>query len=492
MKKATLILLYAYIYLSPSLWAVESMNVLFISVDDLRPNVGREGGGYAITPNIDQIEAEGLRFNRAYCQYPVCGPSRASTMTGLLPDSSGVYGFENSDSKVGDITILPQLLKNHGYATGRFGKVFNNPHDFKEAWDEWPIRQHEEGFTWRSMHFVVKKHKIMSEPSMTNQSETGDVSEGKGQIGRGPSVERVDYPDEVFIDDEIARQAMDFMKRKKTDPFFLAVGFCRPHLPFSAPERFWAMYDEKDVPLATNPFLPARTEDFMANNWEEMRAYCDIPNEGPLSLEKERELIQGYYATVSWVDYQIGRLLKTLEELKLREKTILVFWSDHGFHLGENGTWAKHVNWEKTNRVPILISVPGMKHRGTQSEQLVELLDLFPTVTDLVGLEAPDHVDGRSLVPLLENPERPWAEAALSQYKRGDKMSYSIRTKRYRYSEWRKFNATGKEILGRELYDLERDPDANVNLASDTGLKHVLIEHARILERQVARAVPRK
>ena len=458
-------------------------NILFIAVDDLRPDFGAIRNPWVKTPNIDQLSSEGLYFNRAYCQYPVCGPSRSSIMTGMLPDHSGIFGFENADSKVGHVTILPQLFKDHGYKTGRFGKVFNNPMDFKEAWDEKPRDPVTQGYSWKANQYVLPENKeqLKIEPSI------GSVAEGKNQSPNPPAVERADYPDKEFIDYKTASQGIDFIKQYKDEPFFCAVGFKKPHLPFSAPERCWKMYDHIEVPYATNPFLPKRTENWMACNWEELRSYSDIPNQGLLTLEKGKELIQGYFATVSFVDDQIGRLLKTLDELGLRKNTIVVFWSDHSFHLGENGIWAKHVNWELTNRIPVIISLPEQKTKGEMSDALVELIDLYPTIADLAGLPLPQHLDGKSLKPLLHNPKKNWSNAALSQYKRGDKMSYSIRTERYRYSEWRKIGLTPPKIEGKELYDLKMDPQGNVNLAASSEHADIIAEHAKILQAFIER-----
>ncbi len=461
------------------------LNVLFISVDDLRPDFGKNRSSWVKTPNIDQLESEGVYFKNAYCQYPVCGPSRSSLMTGLLPDSSGVYGFEDASSKVGQVTILPQLFKDHGYATARFGKVFNNPMDFKEAWDEKPLPHIPDGYTYHYMNYATSKNRELCKDAGSDPDR--DVSEGTNQMAKPPAIERVNVPDEEFIDNRYADLGIDFIERNKDRPFFCAVGFRKPHLPFSAPERFWKPYDETEIPFATNPFHPKRTEDWMANNWEELRSYSDIPNDGPMELELERTLIQGYFATVSWVDYQIGRLLETLDRNGLRENTAVIFWSDHSFHLGENGIWAKHVNWELTNHLPLMISTPSMITQGQKSDALVELLDVFPTVAEIAGLPLPNHLDGRSLAPLLENPQKEWAEAALSQYRRDGKMSYSIRTTRYRYGEWRTVDG---ELKKRELYDLHRDPEGNVNLAEGVEYTNVVEEHSQILQRMIDRAKP--
>ena len=270
-----------------------------------------------------------------------------------------------------------------------------------------------------------------------------------------------DVPDDAYRGGKVTQAAVEAMHRWRDKPFFLAVGYRKPHLPFSAPKKYWDLYDRDKIPPSESSTHPAEAPELAVRSWQELEGYKDIPNEGPIPPEKVRELRHGYYACVSFVDAQIGTLLDTLDALRIADKTVIVLWGDHGFHLGEQGLWAKAHNYEWTTRVPLILAVPGQKNAGAQTEALVEFVDLYPTLVDLCGLPMPDGLEGCSMKPLLADPGRPWKKAAFSQFPRalrgarhrgrGDIMGNAIRTNRYRYIEWRQ--GESDELLARELYD---------------------------------------
>ncbi len=441
-------------------------NVLFIAVDDLRCSLGCYGDKQAITPNIDRLADRGMLFERAYCQFPVCGPSRTSVMTGLRPDTSKVYWFENADSKVPHCLVMSQHFKNNGYRTARFGKIFNNPMDFPKSWDEKPLSPTPDGYTWHSNAYALKKNKDLKEASAKQNKGAATRASKFADLPAAPSVEMADVPDNAYPDGWITNETIRFIKDNKDRPFFVGAGFIKPHLPLAAPKKYWDMYEPDKLKLADNQYLPKNIKPFMATDFFELRAFGDIPKEGPLSEEKKRQLTHGYYACVSYIDARIGKLLDMLGELGIVDKTLICLWGDNGFHLGENGIWAKHVNWEFTNRLPLIFAGPGVAKRSCPA--IVEFLDMYPTLADMAGLSVPSHCQGKSLKKLLADPKHRWTDIALSQYKGGPQatmMSYSIRTERYRYAQWRRLR--DETIMGVELYDLKEDPQGNVNIADE-------------------------
>jgi arylsulfatase A-like enzyme len=279
----------------------------------------------------------------------------------------------------------------------------------------------------------------------------------------GPSYECADVPDSEYSDGAIADAAIGMLRRAKDKPFFLAVGFLKPHLPFIAPKKYWDMYRREEIPAAPNPFPPTDAPKLALTDWGELRAYEDIPRAGPLTDEKARLLKHGYYACVSYIDAQIGRLLEELGRLQLRDRTVIVLWGDHGWKLGEHGAWCKHTNFENDTHVPLICAAPGQKSPGQHTGALVEFVDIYPTLCELAGLPLPSHLEGTSFAPLLDSPEQAWKKAAFSQYPRGGQvMGYSMRTDRYRLTRW--LGPDGSEVA-RELYDHEKDPQENENIA---------------------------
>jgi arylsulfatase A-like enzyme len=267
------------------------------------------------------------------------------------------------------------------------------------------------------------------------------------------------------------------------------MGFYKPHLPFNAPKKYWDMYKPGDMKLADNPFIPKNAPSYATTNWGELRNYYGIPKEGPCSDELARQLIHGYYACVSYIDTMIGRLLDELDRLKLRDNTAIILWGDHGWKLGEHAGWCKHTNFELDTRVPMILSVPGMKTTGRRTWALTEYVDIYPTLCEVCSLPVPGHLEGHSVVPLLKDPERPWKKAAFSQYPRGKVMGYSMRTEHFRYTEW-KDRKTG-EVLARELYDHRKDPQENINAVAQEEYKQDVQRLAQMLKRGWSAALPK-
>lgn len=450
-------------------------NVLFIVVDDLRAWPGTSKALPVKTPRIDALARQGTRFLRAYCQQAVCNPSRASMLTGLRPQTLGIWNLQTHfRERFPDIVTLPQLFRQSGYFTRGIGKIFHNwrQDDFRGDAPSWSVEQ--------TIHYHSHAH---------------DRAIVDGELPRDlvdvPRCEKRDVPDEAYFDGRIAALAVEELARRAEEdrPFFLAVGFWKPHAHFNAPARYWDLHDPSAIP-DIEPSTPPRDVPALAlhDSREILRAFRDRPGRRPDTREA-RTLRHGYLAATSYVDAQIGRVLDALEKNDLGGETIVVFVSDHGFHLGEKSLWAKTSNFEIDARVPLVIRSPDHPG-GRESTSLVELLDLYPTLVDLCGLEAPHLLEGRSLRPLLEDPTRSVKSAALTWHPRPaypspergpDALGQSLRTAHHRYTEWRDFHS--RRILARELYDHRVDPDETVNLASRADQATTLHELSRQLDR---------
>ncbi len=448
-------------------------NVLLITIDDLRPALGCYDDKTAVTPNIDQLASQGIVFRRAYCQQAVCSPSRLSLLTGRRPDTIKVWDLKTHfRATVPDIVTLPQHFKNHGYQTRSIGKIFHGsgkPSRDPPSWSMPP------------------QYDYVRDPQV--RYATAKNLQGKG-LKRAAS-EAANVPDSQYIDGIVCDTALQALKdfKQSQQPFLLAVGFRKPHLPFCAPQKYWDLYKRNKIPLPGSSTHPDGAPELATRSWGELEGYTDIPNNGQLTTSKVRELRHGYYACVSYVDALVGRLMKSLEDLSLSENTIVLLWGDHGFHLGEQGLWTKANNYELSTRVPLILSVPGQAKRGIRTNALVELVDVYPTLSALCQLPAPQGVEGSNLQPLLKQPARPWKQAVFSQYPRaregnrhrghGEIMGYAIRTSRYRYVEWR--NWESQQILARELYDHQNDPHETSNLASRAGHQNTLKTLSKLL-----------
>lgn len=438
-------------------------NILFIAVDDLRPSLGCYGDKVAISPHIDKLASQGTLFNRAYCQVAVCNPSRASLMTGLRPDTLGVWTLpiHFRESKP-DAVTLPQWLRKSGYTAVSHGKIFHNPTPDPQSWSE-PIRD------LPQLPYVYPDG---TRELIRNEMRKLPPRDWRKNNLRGPGTASPDLPDNQLLDGAQTDMCIEDLRRLgKTDaPFFLAMGYIRPHLSFVAPKKYWDLYDPAKLPVLRGEHTPQGAPKWAMHNNSELRHYVDLMklpapwDDNELDEETARRLLHGYYACVSYVDAQIGRLLNALDEEGLTENTIVVLWSDHGWKLGEYRGWGKMTNYEIDARVPLILSVPGMKTRGSRSDSLVELLDIYPTLCELAGVEIPDFVEGKSLVPVLRDPKTQIHQATVNQYYRrsdGDElMGYSLRTADYRYVEWRNFG-TG-EMVQQELYDHRGDAPSHL------------------------------
>ena len=405
-------------------------NVLFIIVDDLRPLLGCYGHPAIHTPNIDRLAERGTLFNRAYCQFPVCNPSRASILTGLRPEANGVQdNYAHFRQTAPNAVTLPQHFKAYGYHTRSIGKIAHGA----TAWSDTS--------SWSVPIWYIS-----------------------GSSGSRPSWRALNVADDKLRDGQTANQAVKVLDDIKEQQFFIALGFHKPHMPFNAPTKYYNLYDDPITDKVPHVIPHAK---------HEIRGYSDIPSgEEPLSKEKTLELIRGYMAATSYMDAQVGRVLDQLDTLRLTEKTVVLLCGDHGFHLGEHETWGKRTLFEVALRSPLIVSIPGQEQIGVKTDALVELVDIYPTLCDACQLPIPEHLEGLSMVPVIQEPTIPWKPAAFS--KTGKEYGKrSIRTQRYRYSEH--VNST---LPRKELYDHNTDPDEKVNIA-DLPENSELVSHLR-------------
>jgi uncharacterized sulfatase len=437
----------------------QNYNVLFIAADDLRNALGCYGHPLVKSPNIDRLAGRGVRFDRAYCQFPLCGPSRTSLLSGLRPDSTRILtnGIAIRET-VPDAVTLPEFFRKRGYRSVRLGKMYHmdvpasvgtNKYDDPASWD-------------------VSVSPPGLEDKTPGEGRNITAKQGLGNAFKWVSF-RGDGKDQA--DDSAAAQAVDLIHKQKDQPFFLGLGFLRPHVPHVAPARFFDLYPLSSIQPVRNPpndhgHIPKASE--IAIN---TRA-----NDMGMNEADKREAIRGYYASISYMDWQVGRVLDALDKSGAAARSVIVFWSDHGWHLGEHHRWHKRSLFEESARVPLIVSAPGGA-RGKASRALVELIDLYPTVTDLCGFAPPSHVEGQSLEPLLRNPDRPWKTAAFTQVTAPDGIvGRAVRTDRYRYIRWEGPHPD------EELYDHQTDPSEHANLAHDKASAPLVKQMQAILE----------
>jgi iduronate 2-sulfatase len=484
-------------------------NILFIAVDDLRPELGCYGADHVVSPNIDRLASEGLVFNRAYCQSAVCNPSRASLMAGKRPDTLRVWDLKSDMRTLNpDVVTLGQHLKAHGYHSVGIGKIFHNTLPDDVTWSE--PKMHIDGYPFDPDAVYRGEEGIRGqEEKKAEIIEAGNEAKAIDQFGqwylKAQATENVDVPDSAYFDGAQTDVAVDKLAElKELDrPFFFAVGYYRPHLPFNAPKKYWDLYDRDQIPMPENPDLPEGIPEMAINNLRELRGYTDFrdlehPTKGTLDEERTRLLRHGYFASVSYVDAQVGKLLQALEDLGLDDDTIVILWGDHGWKLGEHNSWCKMTNLEIDARVPLILKVPGMANRGAATDALVEFVDVYPTLCDLTGIPVPQDLEGTSFKPLVGNPSRPWKKAAFTQFLREgiwiapdgvEYMGYSVRTDSFRYTEW--VNWETNELAATELYDHESDPMENRNVAGDSNYEDTRAEMAAVLEAGWQAARPR-
>jgi iduronate 2-sulfatase len=443
--------------------AANRPNVLFIAIDDLRPELGCYGSSVMHTPNLDRLAQQGTLFRRAYTQQALCAPARASLLTGLRPDSTGIFGLSTPvREKLPDVRTLPQHFREHGYETISLGKIYHHASD-------------DNGIGW-------SRPAWMPEGPWFRWADPASAPDAPN--GRPRSWECVDVPDNTYRDGQIAERALEELERlgASPQPFFLAVGFFHPHLPFFAPKRYWDLYDRASIRLPEPQDWPVDMPHLATSDWGELRQYKDIPKQGRLTDEDARTLVHGYYASVSYADALVGQVLARLDELGLRGNTIVVVWGDHGYKLAEYGAWCKHTNLEIDARVPLIVARPEQRTAGVPVESFVESVDLYPTLAELCGLSLPAHLEGTSFAPLLADPKRTWKQLAFTQYPQGhDNMGYSIRDDRWRYTEW--IDQRDGRVVARELYDHSNGAIATVNLAENPAFTAEVRRLSRLLDR---------
>ena len=463
MKRLLLVLCSLAAFASATLAVDKPKNVLFLIADDLRTDLGCYGVKEMVTPNLDKLAARGVRFENAYCQYPLCNPSRASMLTGRKPNTTKVLTNGPSFREfIPDTVTLPQLFKNSGFFTARVGKLYHYgvPRDIgTDGLDDAPSWQ--QVINPRGVDKDVEDEIFTIAPPNTAKDSRF-----------GGTLSWLSVPDDKgkHTDGIGAEEAVKLLEAHKDKPFFLAVGFFRPHTPYVAPKKFFDLYpiDSIKIPPTPDKFVDQTPA----------LAITTKKDQDNMTDQQRKEAIQAYHASTSYMDAQVGVVLDALERLGLDKTTVVTFVSDHGYHLGEYGMWQKQSIFEQSARVPFIIAAPGAKNNGKSTPALAELLDLYPTLVDLCGLKAPEYLDGKSLKPVLEGDALSVREAAFSQVQRGKVAGLAVRTVQYRYVEW------GYGAEGAQLYDMVEDPFQTKNLANDPAYAQPRAEmHAMIEER---------
>ena len=494
--------------------AEQAPNVLFIALDDLRPELGCYGSKYAVTPNIDKLAKRSRVFKRAYCQQAICHPSRTSLLTGTRPDTNGItHNYIDFRDVNPDMLTLPRHFRDHGYEAYAYGKVFHRSNtDIEQSWSG-PAKLKRLGLPKPVPFALPKNVKLRKEQFKKMFAKYGESA--KRGLSSGPAYEAADVPDTTYRDGLNTAGAIAHLKdlaKTPNKPFFLSLGLYKPHLNFVAPKKYWDLYDPATLPAGTYTARPENGASMGLHASFELRVRQGIPKSGPIDEKLSRTLFHAYLACASYIDAQVGMTLDALKECGLDKNTIIVLWGDHGWHLGDMGVWGKATSYEIATRVPFMIHTPEMTKPGVSTDGIVELLDIFPTLCALTGLPQPEQLEGKSLVPLLNNPEADWEQVALTQYpnsalrewaanplsqgmretffgplieevearikkQMGEKwdreffeqhlMAYALRTDRYRYIEWRDHRDPKSKAIFTELYDHQNDPHESKNIAAD-------------------------
>jgi iduronate 2-sulfatase len=444
--------------------AAERPNVLLILVDDLKPSFGAYGVRWVHSPNLDRLAASGMRFDMAYCNQAVCAPSRNNLLIGSRSTSIGVYSLGYHFRRaVPDAVTMPQFFKQQGYHAAGIGKVFHIGHGNVNDKLSWSVPFQPD----KVIDYVLPAStdgKLTREEALFSNRSAKDLP-------RGAAWERADVDDGAYADGRIATEGIKRLRsyQNSDQPFFLALGFTKPHLPFCAPAKYWDLYDPSQLSLPQFLRPPAGAPRYAGKTLGELNQYKPVPRNPPLTDELTRTLIHGYYASLSYMDAQVGRVLDEVDRLGFDKNTIIVLWGDHGYHLGDHGMWTKHTNYEQANRIPIIISAPGVTKPGSSSQTLIETVDIFPTVAELAGFPAPNGpqpTDGKSLVPVLKDPTSRVRDHAYHCYPRGNRLGRAIRTDRYRLVEWKEW-AGPTDSVEYELYDYQDDPLETKNIAGE-------------------------
>ncbi|WP_442507460.1 sulfatase [Novipirellula sp. SH528] len=514
-------------------------NILFIAVDDLRPELGCYGSEIAVTPNMDALAKAGLRFNRAYCQQAICGPSRASLLTGTRPDTNGItHNYVKIRELNPDIVTLPQHFGVNGYDTVYMGKIFHHGDLDEASWNRQPSKNRPEVRNLKKpVNFALPENKKSQMDTRKQMiAKYGDVA--KLGLAMGPAYESADVPDNTYgygYHTDLAIATLKDLVAEDDKPFFLALGFNKPHLNWVAPKRYWDMYDRDAIPMATQTEGPQDGAAVGLHPSFELRVRSGIPKLGAIDPQLARTLKHAYLACVSYVDAQVGRMIAALDEAGVRDNTIIILWSDHGYHLGDMGMWCKATNYELATRVPMMIWTPDMPaaSQGKSTDALVELVDIYPTLCDLAVIEQPAHLEGTSFKPLIRNPAKEWKTAAFNQFPspalrewgsfpirpamretyfgplldqvedriekqmgakwdrelfEHDLTGYAMRTDHYRLVAWKDTKHPDAAPLFTELYDHGSDPAETKNVAAEN--PELVAELLTQLDRGWKAAVP--
>lgn len=449
-------------------------NVLLIMVDDLKPNLGVYGDTIAVSPNIDRLAADGMRFKNAYANQAVCGPSRYNILFGSRSTSTGLYNFGKEFRDVHpDAVTLPQHFQKAGYHTESMGKVFHIGHGNTNDDVSWSIPHFKE----KVIEYVDPKstgRKLTREEAFFENTRMFiEDTPANNELPRGAAWESPDVLDNAYADARVANHAIDRLRKLKENPkqpFFMAVGFARPHLPFSVPKKYWDLYNPEDLPMPGYEKAPEGAPDFTKKRGHEMSQFFPVPrHQDVYDDDLKRKLIHGYYASMSYMDAQLGKVINELKRLELDKNTIIVFWSDHGWHLGDHAIWTKHTNFEQANHIPLIVVVPGVTKAGSVTDQFAESVDVYPTLASLAGLskpKGPQPIDGIDLSPVLKDGSKEIKNHAYHAFPMGGYLGEAIRTQQYRMIRWTPIRNNQKEVL-YELYDYENDPKETKNSAKE-------------------------
>ncbi len=459
-------------------------NVLFIAVDDMRTELNCYGADYIKSPNIDKLASNGVMFTKAYVQEAICMATRASIMTGLRPESKGIYTGESVQDLVPDVLTLNKLFEQNNYTISAFGKIYHYGSDHKIQFGD---RYSDPKEKWAGRGYLTDE---AIEEMYFNENHP---IKGRSHADRGPAFEHADVADSAYIDGyntEMAIRKLKSLKNEK-NPFFMAIGFHKPHLPFIAPKKYWDLYPIETVSLPEIKDKPENATPYTLRSWGELRNYYGMPKHNePVGEDTTRILRQGYFACVSYVDAQIGKIIETLKELDLDKNTIIVLWGDHGYKLGDYGYWAKWSNMNIDTHIPLIFNVPGGE-KNARCNVPVEALDIYPTLADLCGFQKPEHLEGKSILPLLNKPETNEDDYAYSVWPHDRAkyektvMGYAVKTSQYNYVEWVKLSSG--EVLASELYDHKIDPMETRNVIDDNNYTEVINRlSAKCKERQKA------
>ena len=453
----------------------EHPNVLFIIVDDLRPELNCYGNNQIFSPNIDRLAENGVLFQHAYCQQAICMASRASIFSGYYANANRIYSCLSVKELMPNVLTINQFFSKSGYDVSGIGKLYHHTEDHVKQFGE----------NW------LETQKLAQGDTKGRGYITQEAISGLTPEGRGPAWESADVKDNQYPEGYYADWVVNKLKELKTSqkPFFLGVGFHKPHLPFNAPKKYWDLYNPEQIELASNPFYPENGSLYGKHNFGELRNYTNIPGgDTVLTEEIQKTLIHGYRACVSYTDAQIGKILDALEANNLAKNTVVVLLGDHGWKLGEHGMWCKHTDFELDTQVPLIIDAPGLK-KNVKTSAFAEYVDLFPTLVDLCGFEIPSHLQGKSLVPILKDPSSSVKEQAFSvwpSYRASRNnlekavLGFSVRTEKYRYTEWIRINSG--ELLDRELYDHELDPMENKNVINEEKYSTLLPDLSTLIQ----------